>query len=165
MKYVHATIQRRLREWMADLVAARLDLPGRLQRHIEQCPRCQRRVGRYARVGLAMQLIRSQPHSMSLLLQANRRTMAFLQRNVRELPAALRLQTQLPRASLWMRVTNVTQSTLSAAACLLVLLAARTSILSSIDKAEQGSAQTAKHLHGYIDDFYTSSGSDHSPTA
>lgn len=165
MKHIHVTVRRRLREWLTDLVADHMDLSPRLRRHVEQCPRCQRRLGRYARVGLAMRVLRSQPHPMGLLLAANRRTIVHLQRSVRELPAARRLRTQLPKASLWTRMTNVTHSTLSAAACLLVLLAARTSVISSIDKAERGSEQAAKHLHGYIDEFASSGGSDRSPTA
>ena len=164
MKRVRAIDRRRLREWLTDLAADHVGISSRLRRHVEQCPRCQRRLGRYARLGLAMQVLKSQPHPMGLLLSANRRTMAYLQRSVRELPAARRLQTQLPKASLWTRLSNVTRSTLSAAACLLVLLAARTNLLSSIDKAQQGSAQAAKHLHGYIDDF-ASGGSDRSPSA
>lgn len=79
--------------------------------------------------------------------------MRFLRRSVRELPAARRLQTQLPRASLVMRLANITQSTASAAACLLVLLAVRTSILSSLDQVEQESVRTVQHLHGYIDEL------------
>jgi hypothetical protein len=165
MKHVHTTIRLRLREWLADLLTGPLDMPMRLQRHIEQCPRCQRRVGRYARLGLAMRMIKSQSHPMGLLLQANRRTMAYLQRSIRELPAARGIQTQLPKASLRIRLTNVTQSVFSAAACLLVLLAVRANILSSLGEVQRESVQTAKHLHAHLDELDSPNPSDPSTTA
>ena len=165
MKRVRSIDRRRLREWLTDLAGDHPELPARLQRHVEQCPRCRRRVGQHARVGLAMRMVKSQTHPMALLLQANRRTMAYLQRSVRELPAARKLQTQLPRASLRARLANLTQSTLSAAACLLLLLAVRTSILSSVDRVEQGSQQAVKHLQSYLDEFDPAGGSDRSHPA
>jgi hypothetical protein len=152
MRTVSAKLKHPLRDWLTDFVG-QVDLPGRIRRHVEQCPRCQRRLGRHAKLVLAMQLLKTQPHPMALLLEANRRTMAYLQRSVRELPRARRLQTRLPGPSIWSRVTAVTQSALSAAACLLVLLAVRMVIDSSISKVEKGSVQTVKHLQSYIDEY------------
>ena len=123
-----------LRGYLADLLIDRMDLGGRLMRHIEQCPRCQARARQYARVGLAMRLVKSQPHSMGLLLEANRRTIALFQRDVRELPKACALRTQLPARPLRSRLAAFSQALASAAACLVVLLVARTGILSSMDR-------------------------------
>jgi hypothetical protein len=165
MNRIRAIDRRRLREWLSDLAGDHPNLPARLQRHVEQCPKCRRRVGQHARLGQALRMVKSQPYPMALLLQANRKTMAHLQRRVRELPAARKLQTQLPRPSLRIRLANLTHSPLSAAACLLMLLAMRTSILSSADRVEKGSQQTVKHLQSYIDEFDPAGGSDRSHPA
>lgn len=140
-------LQQRLTEYLVD----RLDLPGRMRRHIEQCPRCRRRAITHARVGLALRLIRTQPHSMNLLLEANRRAIAMLQRGVRELPQAQSLRTKLPRAPWRIRLAAVAQAAASAATCLTVLLAARAGVLSSLTRLQEDGRHAAEAYCSRLD--------------
>ncbi len=109
-----------------------------------------------------MQMLKSQAHPMDLLLRANRGTLAYLQRSVRELPAARDLQTHLPGPSLRTRLANVAQSLLSAAACLLVLLAVRANALSSLGEVQRRSQETGKHLRAHLAELDPSSPADRS---
>jgi len=142
----------RMRQWLTDFAVDRIDLPAWMRRHIDQCPNCRRRTMRYARAGVALRLVRTQPHPMGLLLEANRRTITMLRRDVRELPQADALRTRLPRASWACRLSSITQSLTAAATCLLVLLAVRVGILSSITKAHDAGQQAMEQYCRMIDD-------------
>jgi hypothetical protein len=45
-----------------------------LQTHIANCPKCQKRLYRLGKVKLAFTLVKSQPHSLDLLMRANTQT-------------------------------------------------------------------------------------------
>lgn len=139
------------RQRLADLVVDHLDVSGRMLRHIEKCPRCRRRAMRYARLGLALRLLKTQRQSMGMLLECNRRAIGMLNRNVRELPQALKLRTVFPAPAWRVRLSGYAQGALSAAACLVVLFAARAGVLSSLEGVHDEGTQAMEHYCSILD--------------
>lgn len=118
-------VARRVGSWLA----GRVDLPGRLRRHVRQCPACRRRVAGAGRLRVAMALLKSARHDRDLLMRANRRTVAALSCELRADPAAERLRHQRPRTPLRLRLARYGQVIPHAAACLLIALLLRAGTL------------------------------------
>ena len=134
------------RRGLLEALIDRLGVSLALRRHMESCPRCQRRASRAARLSLALVMLRTQAHGGDLLLRANRKAIAMLKRNVRDLPQAERLRTVLPRPKLHQRLLASGQSVLNAAACVIVLLLLRAGVISSMTKVHDEGKQV---LHQY----------------
>ncbi len=142
----------RIRRWLSEAVGSPPSLLARwLEKHLAECPKCRRRAIGYGRLSVAMSLIKAHAHRADLLMRANRRAVAMLRRPLRETTKAQALRHVLTKPSLRERLGKYTQSAVSAAACLLVLLLMRTGIFSSMtslhDEGEQAVRQYyAKHL-------------------
>lgn len=133
---------RKIRRRLVDSAYHRLG-PGAswVQRHVASCPRCQRRLAAFAKVDLALSVIKSQPHRLDLLKRANTAAVQMLSHPLREDTASRRLEQARPEPSFaecWGRyqhaVTNV-------AACIAILVLTKAGIFSSLSRANtQGQA-------------------------
>jgi hypothetical protein len=140
-----------IRNWLTEAVVFRWDIPGRVWRHIDQCPRCQRRAMRNARLATAMRLLNTQPQPMKLLLMANCQVLNHLSRSVRQLPQAELLRTQLPKPSWRYKAVVYMQAVSNAAACVLILTMARIGFLSSVAQIQNDSRHVVEQYCKNID--------------
>ena len=140
----------RCRQLRALLMQSAADRPPRLgwlERHLAQCPRCQRRMLGFSRTGLALTLMKSQPHDLDLLARANQQALGVLSRQTRGLPAARRLANARPQARLWLRLSMPLRWTGNAAACLTILVLGRFGVLSSMQSIQDQGQKTMHHLY------------------
>ena len=105
-----------------------------LQRHIAQCPRCQKRLASVGRVNLALSFMRSQSHNLDLLMRANAQTIGVLKHSLRETPKAQELKTLLPEPKLTEKLMRYFQPSTNLAACILILFLMKFGMFSSMDK-------------------------------
>ena len=138
----------RIRQWLVETLTQRLDITTAwLQRHLAACPSCRRQIAGNSRLRLALLLIKTQPHSRDLLMQANRRAIRILKRNLQESAQAEKLRHIRARPSLPERLGKYTQSIGHAAACLLVLLLLRMGVFSSLTKIQDQGQQFVKQYY------------------
>jgi hypothetical protein len=93
-----------------------------LRSHIEHCPRCSRRLMSLHRVELAIQLTRSQAHSLDLLSRANTAALCMLKHSLRFTPKAEKLRAARPEPNWVIRHSSVLEKVFNVAACLFVLV-------------------------------------------
>ncbi len=106
-----------------------------VQRHVANCPRCQRRLAALGRVDLALSVIKSQPHRLDLLTRANHAAIHMLSRPLRQAAEADKLDQAGPAPSPSERWTGSQNALVNMAACLAVLVLAKAGIFTSLDKA------------------------------
>ncbi len=109
-------------------------LEGWMQRHVDACPRCRARLDGAGRLQASLLMLRTQPHSESLLMQANRHAIAALHHDVRALPQTAALRIARPRPPLMLRLAGRMHHLAQAAACLAVLLLMRVDLASPLNK-------------------------------
>ncbi|MBM4102824.1 MAG: zf-HC2 domain-containing protein [Planctomycetes bacterium] len=93
-----------------------------LRSHIEHCPRCSRRLMSLHRVELAIQLTKSQAHSLDLLSRANTAALCMLKHSLRFAPKAEKLRAANPEPGWTTRHSFILEKGFSVAACLMVLV-------------------------------------------
>jgi anti-sigma factor RsiW len=93
-----------------------------LRSHIEHCPRCSRRLMSLHRVELAIQLTKSQTHSLDLLSRANTAALRMLKHSLRFAPKAEKLRAANPEPGWTTRHSFVLEKVFNVAACLMVLV-------------------------------------------
>ncbi len=120
---------------------------GIVQRHLAECPRCRRLATGNARLRLAMQMLKTQPHDADLLMKANTRAIGVLKHKLRDLPQAEKLRHARPRVPIYARVGKYTEPVSRAAACLVILLVIRLGVFAAMTKI-QDEGKTA------IDEYY-----------
>jgi anti-sigma factor RsiW len=131
-----AGLCKRLRLRLVESAHRRLGLEaGWVQRHVAGCPRCQRRLAAVAKVDLALSAIRSQPHRLDLLMQANTAAVRMLSHRLRETPQAHRLEQARPEPCLLERCARHRGTVTNVAACIAILFLTKAGIFSSLDKA------------------------------
>ena len=128
-----------------------------IQRHIAGCPRCQRRFAHLSRVNLAFSLLRSQSQPLTLMTEANQRTVRVLQKAVRQTSQALDLKTALPNPTIWDHLRMARYHIANMAACVTLLVLFRMGIFSTIQNAENRGRKAmyqyyAQHLGTDISD-------------
>lgn len=139
----------RIRQWLFETLTQRLDVTaGWVQRHLAACPRCRGQIAGNSRLRLALALVKTQPYSPDLLMQANRRAIRVLKRNLQESAQAEKLRHVCARPSPGERLSKYTQSISHAAACLLVLVLLRMGIFSSLTKIQDQGEQ-------FVEQYYT----------
>ncbi len=116
-----------------------------LQRHISQCPRCQKRLAAVSRVNLALSIIKSQPHNLDLLMSANTRTISMLRHSLREAPKAQKLKTIVPEPKLAFRLMHCLQPSMNLAACALVMCLMKFGLFSSMENIQKTSEKAYKN--------------------
>ena len=121
-------------------------LQAHLADHIATCPRCQKRLAMTSRVHLALDLIKSQPHSLYLLAAANTRATGVLKHSLRDDRKSEKLRHQVPDRHWLDKQAPLIERILNVAACLFVLCMVRMGLTASLtDVQEKG--RTA--VHGY----------------
>jgi anti-sigma factor RsiW len=118
-----------------------------VQRHVEHCPRCQRRLAAWSRVELALSIIKSESHRLDLLGKANSCTVKMLKRSLREAPKALVLEKARPEPSFLQRSARYRPRIANAAACVAILILTRSGLFSSLDRATTGGEKLMKQYY------------------
>jgi anti-sigma factor RsiW len=115
-----------------------------LRDHIASCPRCRQRIAKLGRVELALQMMLSQPHSLTLLQEANEAALKMLRRQERLSPKADALRQTTPQPDWTARHTKRLEKLLGVAACLMVICLIKVGVFSSLKDIHDDS-QTAMH--------------------
>jgi len=139
---------KRIRTWLHKVLSGRLGPDAEwIQNHITCCPRCQRRIALFARVNLALSIIKSQPQKLDLLRRANTEAIEVLKHSLRETPKAQKLKTILPQPKLLEKCGKYTHSATNVAACITILLLMKFGIFSSIDKFQTKGQEALKQYY------------------
>jgi hypothetical protein len=88
----------------------------------------------WAKVDLALSVIKSQPHRLDLLMRANCAAMRMLNHSLREAREAQRLETARPEPCLLERCGRYRYPITNIAACLAIMFLTKTGIFSSFSK-------------------------------
>jgi hypothetical protein len=120
---------------------------GWVQRHVANCPRCQKRLAAWGKVELALSIVKSEPHRLDLLSKANCCTVKMLKNSLREAPKARILEAARPEPSFLQyagryryRITNV-------AACVAILVLTRSGLFASLNRATAGGEKFIKQYY------------------
>jgi hypothetical protein len=154
---------KQIRSRLGQSLGRRLDLnTGWLQSHIAGCPRCQRRIINIGNVDIALSLLKSQPHSVDLLMNANSEAIKVLKHSLRNAPKANKLRELRPEPNWFQRHAKPAYTILNAAACIMIILLVKTGAYASMTNLhEEGEVFVqeyyAKHLgQDYADEIFHS---------
>ena len=138
---------RRLREWFGKLIAEKLILNRRwIQNHIETCPKCRQRIAQFGRVDFALSLLKSEPHSIELLMRANTQAISVLKHTLRKSAQAGKLRQAKPEPSILEVCAKYKRPLFNAAACIIIAILMKVSVFSSGSKFQ---AQSQKAVENY----------------
>jgi len=118
-----------------------------LQKHIMNCPRCQRRFASYGRVNLALSLLKSQPHQNDLLIRSNTQAIDVLKHSLRNIPKAQKLRTIVPEPMLAVRWKKCAYTAVSMTACIMVVILMKIGIFTSMDKFQTKSQKIIRQYY------------------
>jgi len=139
---------RRIAEWFYKAVNSRLGLEAAwVQKHISQCPRCQRRLASLGRLNLAFSLIKSQPHNIDLLMRANSRAISVLKHSLRYSIKAEKLKKIKPEPTMLDKFSKYQSTLVNTAACIAILLLMKTGFVNSARKVEDQSRSILKNYY------------------
>ncbi|MEN6386987.1 MAG: hypothetical protein ABFD79_17545 [Phycisphaerales bacterium] len=119
-----------------------------IQNHIENCPKCQRRLASLGKVYLAMSLLKSRPHDLDLLKNANMQTIDSLAHSVRHIPKAEKLRNARPQLKFYELISPLKNSIGNTAACFAILFLLKTGIFHSMNKFQ---SDGEKAVHKYFE--------------
>ena len=136
---------RQIRQWLYDAIKSRVGIESEwAQNHIASCSRCRQRLVSLGKVDLALSVIKNQPHNLDLLSKANTRAIGVLKNSLRETPGAQKLKTRLPKPTLYCRCKRYTSPVAHMAACITILMLAKTGIFASMDEFQTKGRETVK---------------------
>lgn len=139
---------RSIRGRLQKAIAARVNLDsGYLAEHIATCPRCQKRLGNFGRVNLAMTLLKSQPHRLDLLTRANTQAINVLKHSLRESPKAELLKVAKPDISIFEKCRRRAQPALNLAACIMIVALFKAGIFTSIESSQKNGRTAARNYY------------------
>jgi hypothetical protein len=139
---------RRLKDLMYRLLTDRFNIDRNwVQNHIANCPRCQRRIMRLGKVELALSLLKSQPHSLDLLMRANTRAIGVLKHGLRTTTRAEYLRNVRPEPGILERCAKYKHSFANAAACIAIAFLMKSSVFSSAKTFENESRKAVEHYY------------------
>jgi len=118
-----------------------------IQRHLTTCPRCRQRLIGFNRLSTALALLKTYPHQLDLLSQANTQAIKILKHSLRNSSHAQILQKAQPEPKWFKRLTKYAHSLANAAACITILLMIRTGIFSSMDKLQNEGQKSLKQYY------------------
>jgi hypothetical protein len=118
-----------------------------VQNHIVNCPKCQKRFSSVGRVYLALSLLKSRPHQLDLLRQANIQTIDTLAHSVRQHHKADKLKIARPEPKFIERLSPLKGSLANTAACIVILFLARMGIFNSMEKFQADSQKAIEHYY------------------
>lgn len=144
---------RQQREKNSGFALLRRRLSIRLQNHIASCPRCRRRLADTGKVELALQLLVSEPHCLSLLQRANLAALKMLSHRQRYSPQADALRNALPRPNWTWRHSTCLEKLLQIAACAAVICLLKLGLFSFFrDIREEGQAAVRNYYASNLPD-------------
>jgi len=120
---------------------------GWFQRHISECPRCQRRLVAHRRVDLALSLAKTQPHKLDLLARANARAISVLKHSLRAEPEVENLKSKLPEPKPLEMFQRCGRSFANVAACVAIVLLMKIGVLSSMDQFNSTGQNSIKQYY------------------
>jgi len=125
---------RRIRGWLYTTLSRNFGPEANwLNEHIMRCPRCQQRLISCGKVNLALSFMKSQPHSLDLLMRANTQAIAVLKHSLRIEPKAQKLEKKLPEPKMSERWSKYGHSVANLAACFAILLLTKIGLFSSME--------------------------------
>jgi hypothetical protein len=145
---------RRIRGLLSEAINRHFNPDARwLQKHIANCPRCQRRFVSYGKINLAISAIKSQPHKLDLLKCANAQTVGVLKHSLRRAKKTEKLKTIRPVPKFLEKYSRYTSSGLNVAACMTILLLMKIGAFSSLNIFQnQGQKVIKKYYANRIGD-------------
>ncbi len=139
---------RRLRQRCLMALATRLGPDARwVQRHLDNCPRCRRRMAGWRRVELAFSALKSQSHGLDLLRQANSSAVKMLAHDLREAAQAEQLARVQAEPTFLERSLRYRRWATNAAACFILLILAKSGLFSSLDRFNHGSEKFVRNYY------------------
>ncbi len=154
---------RQIRHRLLDALGRKLSFNAEwLGNHIANCPRCRQRIARLGKINLALSLLKAQPHSLNLLMNANTKAINVLKHSLRNTPKADKLRTARPEPNWFQRKSKLVHSILNVAACIMVVLLAKTGAYASMTNLQKEGGEFveeyyAKHLgDDYADEIFNS---------
>lgn len=139
---------RQIRAWLTKAIASHVGPHADwVQNHAANCSRCQQRFASVAKVGLALSLLKSQPHKLDLLMRANAQAIGVLKHSLRQAPKAQKLKTTLPEPRLSERCAVHKRSIANVAACVAILLLMKTGVFSFMDKFQTQGQKVVKQYY------------------
>ena len=139
---------RRIRAWLYTAISRSFGPETNwLHDHIMRCPRCQRRLVSCGKVNLALSFMKSQPHSLDLLMRANTQAIAVLKHSLRREPKAKKLEKKLPEPKILERFSKYGHSVANLAACLVILLLMKIGVFSSMDQFHNQGQKVMKQYY------------------
>ena len=118
-----------------------------VQRHIANCPKCQKRFAAVSKVYLAMSLLKACPHDIDLLKRANIQTVDSLSHSVRGTAKANKLRIAVPEMKLAEKLSPLRGTLANTAACIAIMLFAKAGVLNSMEKFETDSKKVIKNYY------------------
>jgi hypothetical protein len=118
-----------------------------IQNHIANCPRCQRRLAHLGKVELAMSLLKSRPHNLSLLMRANTQAIGVLKHCLRTTPKAEHLRTIRPDLSIIERFAGYKHALAGVAACIVIAFVMKYGAFSSAKMLESKGQKAVEHYY------------------
>jgi hypothetical protein len=118
-----------------------------VQNHIVNCPKCQKRFAAIGKVYLAMSLLKSRPHNLDLLRNANMQTIDTLAHSVRDTAKADKLRIARPEPTLLEKLSPLKGSLANTAACLAIVFFAKTGIFNSMEKFQAGGQKAIENYY------------------
>jgi hypothetical protein len=118
-----------------------------VQRHIANCPKCQKRFASIGNVYLAMSLLKSRPHRLDLLRNANIQAIDTLARSVRDTAKADKLRIARPESKIWERLSPLKGSLANTAACIAILFFVKTGIFNSMEKFQTDGRKAVENYY------------------
>jgi len=139
---------RRIRIWLYAAMSKRFGSEASwLHNHIMYCPRCQHRLVASGKVNLALSFMKSQPHTLDLLMRANTQAIAVLKHSLRREPKAQKLERKLPEPKLLERCRLYGHSAANFAACIVILLLMKTGVFSSMNNFQTQGQKVFKQYY------------------
>lgn len=163
MKNIRTINCKDIRERLGKIIASFMSFDAVwVQNHIASCPKCQKRFASVGRVYLAMSLLKTRPHCLDLLKQANIQTISTLKHSLRQTPKADKLKTARPEPRLYEKLLPLKGSLANTAACITILFFAKAGIFSSMEKFQADSQKIIEHYYqeqlgqGFPDEIFFS---------
>jgi hypothetical protein len=127
----------RISGWLYQAINSRFGLEaGWVHNHISQCPRCQERLASLGRVNLAFSLLKSEPHSVDLLMRANSHAISVLKHSLRYSMKADKLKKAKSEPKMMEKLSKYRGPLVNTAACIAILLLMKTGIVNSAEKVQ-----------------------------
>jgi hypothetical protein len=120
---------------------------GWIQRHIASCPKCRNRLLWTSRVDVALQLIKSKPHSLDLLARANSKAVSVLKHSLRYSSKAQKLKEALPGPTIFERLRKYHSTAANVAACVAILFLMKAGMFSSTEKFQNDGKNALRHYY------------------